>query len=376
LFSKVGFDIFYYFREITIDIFTIIMEFIKGRGAQINTPNRFLKTERVLEHFEGIDELPDYDQKTEIKLEHPKTILNKNDSPDLPFTYSLNPYQGCEHGCIYCYARNVHQYWGYSAGLDFEQKIIAKPNAADILRKQFSNKNYTPESISLSGNTDCYQPVERKLKITRSLLEVFLEYRHPVGIITKNNLILRDIDLLARMAELNLVHVMVSVTTLKEDLRQMMEPRTVTTMNRLRVVKALNEAGIPTGVMTAPIIPGLNSDEIPELIRLAADHGALAAGYTIVRLNGSVKELFRDWIFKAMPDAAEKIWNQITDAHGGDVSDSRYGTRMRGEGKMAESIRQLFKLSVRKHLEGRSLPDYDYSLFKRPGTITQLSIDF
>ncbi len=352
------------------------MEFIKGRGAQINTPNRFLKTERVLEHFEGIDELPDYDQKTEILLEHPKTILNKNDSPDLPFTYSLNPYQGCEHGCIYCYARNVHQYWGYSAGLDFEQKIIAKPNAADILRKQFGNKNYTPESISLSGNTDCYQPVERKLKITRSLLEVFLEYRHPVGIITKNNLILRDIDLLSQMAEMNLVHVMVSVTTLKEELRQMMEPRTVTTMNRLRVVKALNDAGIPTGVMTAPIIPGLNSDEIPELIRLAADHGALAAGYTIVRLNGSVKELFRDWIFKAMPDAAEKIWNQITDAHGGDVSDSRYGTRMRGEGKMAESIRQLFKLSVRKHLEGRSLPDYDYSLFKRPGTITQLSIDF
>jgi DNA repair photolyase len=376
LFSKVGFDVFYYFREITIDIFTIIMEFIKGRGAQINTPNRFLKTERVLEHFEGIDELPDYDQKTEIKLEHPKTILNKNDSPDLPFTYSLNPYQGCEHGCIYCYARNVHQYWGYSAGLDFEQKIIAKPNAADILRKQFSNKNYTPESISLSGNTDCYQPVERKLKITRSLLEVFLEYRHPVGIITKNNLILRDIDLLARMAELNLVHVMVSVTTLKEDLRQMMEPRTVTTMNRLRVVKALNEAGIPTGVMTAPIIPGLNSDEIPELIRLAADHGALAAGYTIVRLNGSVKELFRDWIFKAMPDAAEKIWNQITDAHGGDVSDSRYGTRMRGEGKMAESIRQLFKLSVRKYLDGRSLPDYNYSHFRRPGTNTQLSLDF
>lgn len=352
------------------------MEYIKGRGAQINTPNRFEKTERVLEHFEGIDELPDPDQKTEILIENPKSVLNRNDSPDLPFTYSINPYQGCEHGCIYCYARNVHQYWGYSAGLDFEQKIIAKPNAAAVLRKQFNHKNYIPESISLSGNTDCYQPAEKKLKITRSLLEVFLEYRHPVGIITKNSLILRDLDLLSEMAKHNLVHVMISVTTLKEELRQMMEPRTATTMNRLKAVKALNDAGVPTGVMTAPIIPGLNSDEIPELIRLAAEYGALTAGYTIVRLNGSVKDLFRDWLFKTMPDAAGKIWNSITESHGGDVSDSRFGTRMRGEGKIAESIRQLFKLSVKKHLEGRSLPDYDYSLFRRPGSVSQLTLDF
>ena len=352
------------------------MEFIKGRGAQINTPNRFLKTERVLEHFEGIDEWPDSDQKTEILLEHPKTILNKNDSPDLPFMYSLNPYQGCEHGCIYCYARNVHQYWGYSAGLDFEQKIIAKPNAPDLLRRQFNNRNYVPESISLSGNTDCYQPVERKMRITRALLEVFLEYRHPVGIITKNSLILRDMDLLSQMAQYNLVHVMVSVTTLKEELRQLMEPRTVTTLNRMRVVKTLREAGIPAGVMTAPIIPGLNSDEIPELIRMASENGALAAGYTLVRLNGSVKDLFRDWIFKTMPDAADKIWNQITEAHGGDVSDSRFGTRMRGEGEIAGSIRQLFKLAVRRYMEDRRLPDYDYSLFRRPGSVSQLTLDF
>lgn len=231
------------------------MDYIKGRGAQINTKNRFSDQQYVLEHFEGIDELPDFGGKTEILLENPKSVLNKTDSPDLPFAYSINPYQGCEHGCIYCYARNAHQYWGYSAGLDFEQKIIAKPNAAEILKKQFNNKNYVADSVSLSGNTDCYQPIERKLKITRSLLEVFYEYKHPVGIITKNSLILRDIDLLSEMAKEGLVHVMISITTLREDLRLLMEPRTATTKNRLKVIELLNSNGIPTGVMTAPIIP-------------------------------------------------------------------------------------------------------------------------
>ena len=293
------------------------MEYIKGRGAQINTPNRFEKTEQVLEHFEGIDELPDMGQKTQVFLEYPKTILNRNDSSDLSFVYSLNPYQGCEHGCVYCYARNVHQYWGFSAGLDFEQKIIAKPDAAVVLRKQFMNKNYIPEATTLSGNTDCYQPLERKMKITKSLLEVFHEFRHPVGIITKNNLILRDIDLLAEMAKMNLVHVMISITSLDENLRSVMEPRTATAINRLKVVDTLSKAGIPVGVMTAPIIPGLNSDEIPELVKAAADHGAITAGYTIVRLNGSVKDIFRDWLFKSFPDAADKIWNHVEACHGG-----------------------------------------------------------
>jgi len=352
------------------------MEIIKGRGAQINTKNRFDKTERVLEHFEGIDELPDMDVKTEFFVEHPKTVLNRNDSPDLPFTYSINPYQGCEHGCIYCYARNVHQYWGYSAGLDFEQKIIVKPNAADILRKHFDNKNYVPESVSLSGNTDCYQPAERKYKITRQLLEVFRDYYHPVGIITKNNLILRDLDLLTEMASNNLVHVMISITTMKEELRQIMEPRTVTTLNRLKVVESLTKAGIPTGVMTAPIIPGLNSDEIPELIKAAAAHGAFTAGYTMLRLNGSVKELFHDWLYKVMPDAAEKIWHQVEATHGGKVEDSRFGKRMSGEGKIAESVKQLFRLSVKRYIGDKKFPDYDYSQFKRRGRSGQLLLDF
>lgn len=352
------------------------MEYIKGRGAQINTKNRFETRERVLEHFEGIDELPDLDGKTEVFLEHPKTILNKTESPDLPFDFSLNPYQGCEHGCVYCYARNVHQYWGYSAGIDFEQKLIAKPAAPELLRKAFQNKNYKPSRISLSGNTDCYQPLERKMEITRSLLKVFLEFKHPVGIITKNSLILRDIDILSELAENNLVHVMVSITSMREDLRLLMEPRTATTKNRLGVIKHLTENGIPAGVMTAPIIPGLNSDEIPDLIQAAADAGALAAGFTMVRLNGSVKDIFHDWLFKSFPDAADKIWNQIKECHGGQVNDNRFGMRMRGEGHIAESIRQLFKLSVKKHLDGRSFPEYDYSLFKRPGTGLQLELEW
>ena len=352
------------------------MEIIKGRGAQLNTKNRFEKTERVLEHFEGIDELPDMGQKTQVFLEYPKAMLNRNDSPDLSFVYSLNPYQGCEHGCVYCYARNVHQYWGYSAGLDFEQKIIAKPDAAKVLRKQFQNKNYIPETTMMSGNTDCYQPLERKMKITRSLLEVFYEFRHPVGIITKNNLILRDIDILSEMAKLSLVHVMVSITSLDEKLRLQLEPRTATAQNRLQVVKTLNEAGIPTGVMTAPIIPGLNSEEIPDLVKASSENGALAIGYNIVRLNGSVAEIFKDWLYKTLPDAADKVWHQVQDCHGGQVNDSRFGTRMRGEGKIAESIKQLFKLSIRRFMDGRKFPEYDYTKFRRVGDGGQMMMDF
>lgn len=330
-----------------------------------------------MEHFEGIDELPETtEQKTTFLIEHPKKVLSKNSSPDIPFTYSINPYQGCEHGCVYCYARNVHEYWGYSAGIDFEQKIIVKPDCAEVLRQQFMNRNYIPDSVSLSGNTDCYQPAERKFQLTRKLLEVFLEFRHPVGIITKNSLILRDIDILKELASLNLVHVMISITSLNEDIRQLMEPRTVTTKSRLRVVQELTDAGIPVGVMTAPVIPGLNSEELPELIRAASEHGAYTAGYTILRLNGAVKQIFHDWLFTMMPDAAEKIWHQIESCHGGNVNDNRFGTRMSGEGKIAESIRQLFRVSKKKYMNRIGLPDYDFSHFKRPGTISQLALDF
>jgi len=346
------------------------MEYIKGRGAQINTKNRFEKRERVLEHYEGIDELPDMNGKTEIFIDHPKTIVNRVESPDLNLMYSLNPYQGCEHGCIYCYARNAHQYWGYSAGLDFEQKIIVKPGAPALLKKYFDNKSYQPVVISMSGNTDCYQPLERKFKITRQLLEVFLQYKNPVGLISKNSLMLRDLDILSELAKMNLVHVMISITSLREELRLMMEPRTATAKNRLRVIEELTKAGIPAGVMTAPIIPGLNSDEIPDLIKAAADHGALTAGYTLVRLNGSVKDLFHDWLYKNMPDAADKVWNHIKTVHGGQVNDSRFGTRMKGEGEIAESIKQLHRMSVKRYMNGRKMPQYEFSHFRKPGQLS------
>ncbi|MBL7925073.1 MAG: PA0069 family radical SAM protein [Bacteroidia bacterium] len=344
-------------------------DYIKGRGSQINTSNRFLKQERVLEHFEGIDELPEPDPGTEVFIEHPKQIVNKVESTDLPFLYSLNPYQGCEHGCAYCYARNAHTYWGLSAGLDFERKIMVKPDAPKLLEQFLNGKNYTPASMSLSGNTDCYQPLERQYKITRGLLEVFLKYRNPVGIITKNALILRDLDLLGELASLQLTRVYISITTLDEELRRTMEPRTSSSLNRLKTIRTLTDHGIPVGVMTAPVIPGLNSDEIPDLLKAAADHGALAAGYTLVRLNGDVKEIFRDWLIKNRPDAANKVWNQIRHAHGGSVSDSRPGIRMRGEGNIAQSIHQLFRLFQKKYFEGRSMPDYNMTQFRRPGQL-------
>jgi len=349
-------------------------DYFRGRGAQVNTDNRFLKGRYVTEHDEVLDEPLLSDAKTQILFEHPKKIINVVKSPDIPGMYSMNPYQGCEHGCIYCYARNTHEYWGYSAGLDFERKIIAKPNAPQLMEKQFMNKNWIVSPIMFSGNTDCYQPVERQLKITRQMLEVLLKFRHPAGMITKNNLILRDIDLLQELAKLNLIHVMVSITSLKDELRLKMEPRTVTAKNRLKVIEQLSKAGIPVGVMTAPIIPGLNSDEIPQLIEAASNHGADSAGYTIVRLNGSIAEIFKDWIYKNFPDRAEKVLHHIADAHGGQLSDSRFGKRMSGEGNMVNSIRQMFKMSVKKHMSGRKRMEYDLTVFRRPGEVKQLEL--
>lgn len=343
-------------------------EYIAGRGAQIIPSNRFLKHAYVQEHIEGIDEPWELNRKTQVFEEFPKKIINKVDSPDISFMYSMNPYQGCEHGCIYCYARNTHEYWGFSAGLDFEQKVIVKPDAPKLLEKQLRSKNWVPSPIMFSGNTDCYQPLERKMQLTRGMLEVLLKFRHPAGMITKNALILRDKDILAEMAKLNLVSVMISITSLKEELRLKMEPRTATAKRRLQVIEELTKAGIPTGVMTAPIIPGLNSDEIPALIKAAADHGAVMAGYTVVRLNGAIGPIFTDWIHKAYPDRAEKVLNHIKGAHGGQLNDSRFGTRMRGEGNVIDSIKQLFTTSVQKHIkkQGRSTPSLNTSLFKVP----------
>jgi DNA repair photolyase len=348
--------------------------YFRGRGAQINTSNKFLKNKYEADDNKDPEDPLLSDAKTQIFYEHPKKIINKVNSPDLIGMYSMNPYQGCEHGCIYCYARNTHEYWGYSAGLDFERKIIAKPNAPALMEKHFMNKNWQVAPIMFSGNTDCYQPIERKLKITRQMLEVLLKYRHPAGMITKNSLILRDIDILQELAKLRLVHVMVSITSLREELRLKMEPRTATAKNRLKVIEQLNKAGVPAGIMTAPIIPGLNSDEIPDLIKAAADHGADTAGYTIVRLNGSIGEIFKDWLRKNYPDRAEKVLHHIENVHDGTLNDSRFGTRMRGEGNIANSINQLFKLSVKKHLKGRDRFDYDLTAFRRPGEVQQLEL--
>ncbi|MHB8205865.1 PA0069 family radical SAM protein [Mucilaginibacter sp.] len=342
-------------------------EFFKGRGAQVNTHNKFIKNKYVREHIEGLDEPLLENIATQLFEENPKKIVSESKSPDLSHMFSINPYQGCEHGCIYCYARNSHEYYGFSAGLDFERKIIVKRNAAELLEQYFNKKNYTPVCILLSGNTDCYQPIERKLKITRALLQVFLKYRNPVSIITKNNVILRDLDILTELAAMKLVHVNVSITSLNESLRQKLEPRTVTATGRLAVIQKLTEIGVPVRVMAAPILPGLNSEEVPNIIKAAADRGALAAGFTIVRLNGSIAEIFNDWIYKAFPDRAEKVLNMIKSCHDGKLNDSEFGRRMSGEGPVAESIHQLYRMACIRFLAGREMPPFDYNLFTPKG---------
>lgn len=349
---------------------SLTMDYLKGRGAQIKSENRFLKHQYVTEHIEGLDEELLSAPTTQIFEETSRKIINKVDSPDLGMAYSMNPYQGCEHGCIYCYARNTHEYYGFSAGLDFESKIIVKKNAAQLLEQQLMHPKWNAVPIMLSGNTDCYQPQEKKFEITRSMLKVLAQYRHPVSLITKNSLILRDLDLLADLAQDRLVHVMISITTLNEDLRIKMEPRTATSAKRLQVIETLSKAGVPTGVMTAPIIPGLNHHEIPALLQAAAQHGAAGAGITVVRLNGSIGKIFEDWLRKNFPDRFEKVWNQICDLHGGDVNDSQFGRRMRGDGPLANIIHQLFRTAKKKHFEGRGFPAYDLTQFRRGGNLS------
>lgn len=345
-------------------------DYIKGRGAQIKPANRFLKQSYVAEHIEGIDEAQEGKVATQVFLESPKTIVNKITSPDLGMMYSTNPYQGCEHGCIYCYARNTHEYWGFNAGLDFESKIIVKKDAPKLVERFIMNPTWEAVPISVSGNTDCYQPLEREYQLTRGILKVFAQYRHPVGMITKNSLITRDIDLLQDLAADNLVHVYVSITTLNEDLRRRMEPRTASGMKRLQVVESLAKAGVPVGVMNAPVIPGLNQHEIPQILKAAAEHGASGAGMTVVRLNGSIGKIFEDWLRKNFPDRFEKVWNQICSLHGGQVNDSRFGTRMSGEGNYAEIIHQLFRNSKKKYFGERKMPPIELTKFRRGGTLS------
>jgi DNA repair photolyase len=287
-------------------------------------------------------------------------------------SYSLNPYQGCEHGCIYCYARNSHEYWGFSAGLDFERKIIVKKDAPELFKKFLEKKGWDACPISLSGNTDCYQPAERKFRLTRQLLEIALAYKQPITMITKNALILRDLDILQDLAKLKLVIVYVSVTSLDEKMRLKLEPRTTTAKQRLKIIEELSKVNLPTGVMAAPMIPGLNDYEMPAILKASADNGSKSAGYTIVRLNGVINQLFEDWLRKNFPDRFDKVWHQIQACHNGNVNDSRFGTRMRGEGKFAEMISHTFKLHCR--LNGLNVEDIhlNRTLFKVPTAQTSL----
>src|SRR5690606_27796816 len=296
-------------------------DIFKGRGSWISPRNPFLRREEVIEFPEGIDAEKHAEKPvTTYYKESLKKALSKNDSPDLPLNFSVNPYQGCEHGCIYCYARNSHQYWGFDAGLGFETNIIVKHNITAVLKKQFLNKNYAPQTLMLSGNTDCYQPAEKKFGLTREILELCLQVRHPVSIITKNSLIRRDKDILSEMAKKKLVHVYFSINHLDRELKAIMEPRTATADKKLALIQEFTQSGIPCGIMVAPIIPGLNSNDVPKIIQLAAKAGALKAGYTVVRLNGSVGEIFADWLYRSFPDRADKVLHQIEQLHGGKVN--------------------------------------------------------
>ncbi len=346
-----------------------IEDYIKGRGAQTNPHNQFHNNELVFEHIEGLDEDFDYNPgTTKYFIDSTKAIVNKVTSPDIGPEWSMNPYRGCEHGCVYCYARNSHEYWGFSAGIDFESKIMVKPSAPQLLREYFMRRNYRPQAIMLSGNTDCYQPVEQKMQITREILKVFLECKHPVGIITKNALILRDLDILKELAAHNLVHVAISITTLDSDLQRRMEPRTSLPSKRLDAVRRLSEAGVPVMVMHAPVIPWLTDVETPQLVKACAEAGANRVAYTIVRLNGAVGGIFTDWVQKNYPMKAEKVLNAIKGMHDGKLSDSRFGRRMGGgDTPWYQVYVKQFEIATRRHFKNRELPPpYNYNDFQPP----------
>ena len=279
-------------------------EKIKGRGAQAKTNNRFSKN--AYEHNEYSDLPDDTEFKTEFIRVRNKTIINKVPSPDIPMEYNINPYQGCEHGCSYCYARKTHEYWGYGAGIEFENNILIKENAVEALQKQLASRSWKGSPVMLAGNTDCYQPIEKKERVTRSILEVLKAHNNPVGIITKNSLIERDIDILSEMATKNQAHVVISVTTLNKELRSAMEPRTSTAKRRLQTIEKLSKANIPTSILIGPVIPGLNSQEIPDIIEASSKAGAITAGYTTIRLDEPVLPVFSEWLQTHFPDRLTK----------------------------------------------------------------------
>jgi DNA repair photolyase len=362
---------------------------IPGRGAADNPANRFERAhyafdedaqpfsddDNQLKAGEKIDSKPKIENlKSKISLtqylpDHSRTIIASNNSPDVPFARSINPYRGCSHGCIYCYARPTHEYLGMSAGLDFESKILVKHNAPELLRSELAAKGWQPQMIALSGVTDCYQPIERELRITRRCLEVLLEFRNPVGIVTKNRLVVRDLDLLAPLAAFDCVQVFLSLTTLDPHLTQILEPRTSVPRDRLRAVRELSAAGIPVGVLLAPIIPALNDHEIPALLKAAKEAGARSAALVPLRLPYVVKDLFADWLERHLPDRKEKILNRLRDLRGGTLNDPKLCTRMHGQGSWAEHIGQTFRLHAARLELNRDESHLSISHFRRPPSV-------
>ena len=314
----------------------------KGRAASFNTPNRFepitVEMDPAELTAEELRHIP-----TTFYAEKSRSILSRNNSPDVPFSYSVNPYRGCEHGCIYCYARPSHEYLGWSAGLDFETKILVKGDAPALLSKAFQKPSWPPQVVCLAGNTDPYQPAERTFKLSRGCLEVFLRHRNPVAIITKNYLVTRDLDLLRGLAQHNLVRVMISITTLRAEVARSMEPRTATPQRRLEAIQKLAEANVPVGVMVAPVIPGLTDEEVPAILKSASQRGASWAGYVVLRLPGPVAPLFIEWLSDAFPDRKDKVLRRLKELRAGKLTDSAFGRRMRGQGIWAETLSKLFK---------------------------------
>lgn len=316
-----------------------VLPVFKGRGTSANPANRFVR----IEYEADPEELNDASApRTVFYRDATKTAISRNSSPDVGFEFSINPYRGCEHGCIYCYARPTHEYLGLSSGLDFETKVFVKENLPELLARELAKPKWRPAVIAISGVTDPYQPVERRLEITRRCLRVLADFRNPVSVITKNHLITRDVDLLSELASDGAASANVSVTTLDSGLHRVMEPRTSTPARRLEAIERLAAAGVPVGVMVAPVIPGLTDHELPSILTAAAEAGATRAGFIILRLPHGVKELFAEWIETHFPERASKVLGRIREMRGGDLNDSRFGSRMRGEGVFAEQLRSLF----------------------------------
>jgi DNA repair photolyase len=337
----------------------------RGRGTGENPENRF---ERVhVEHEVADGECLDPPQvPTLFFRDTSRTVLAENDSPDIPFRFSLNPYRGCEHGCIYCYARPSHEYLSFSAGLDFETRVMVKEDAPELLRQALLAPSWQPQIVSLSGNTDCYQPVERSLGLTRRCLEVFRDFRNPVGIVTKSALVARDVDVLRELAAHEAVHVYISITTLEDELAGRMEPRAARPQPRLGAIETLARAGIPVGVMVAPVIPGLNDAEIPAIAAAAAAAGARSASYVLLRLPRPVDALFAEWVERHYPERRQRILGRIRECREGRMSDARFGSRMRGQGVYAEHVAGLFRGAVRRQGLDRPLPPLSIASFRRP----------